>query len=85
MSTSNIPIKSPFGVREADENNRKEERLRDYPIEVEGDSVFYTVEFHYDTEDRGKDSDFVRGIPHRKNVVKRPFSHAQTGLRGVEK
>ena len=62
MSTSNIPIKSPFGVREAEENNRKEERLRDYPIEVEGDSVFYTVEFHYDTEDRGKDSVFVRGM-----------------------
>ena len=49
MSTSNIPIKSPFGVREAEENNRKEERLRDYPIEVEGDSVFYTVEFCHET------------------------------------
>ena len=62
MNTSNIPIKSPFGVREAEENNKKEERLRDYPIEVENDSVFYTVEFHYDTEDRDKDSVFVRGM-----------------------
>ena len=62
MSTSNIPIESLFRVREAEENNKKEERLRDYPIKVENDATFYTKVFQSDRNDRSKEGSFIRGM-----------------------
>ena len=62
MSKSNTPTESLFKVKEAEKNNRREERLRDYPIKVENDTIFYTKEFQSDKNDRSKEGSFIRGM-----------------------
>jgi hypothetical protein len=62
MSKGNTPTESLFKVRDAEKNNKKEEQLRDYPIKVDGDEIFYTVPFQSDQMDRSSAGLFARGM-----------------------
>ena len=62
MSKGNTPTESLFKVREAEKNNKKEEKLRDYPIKVNNDAIFFTVPFQSDQMDRSSEGLFTRGM-----------------------
>jgi hypothetical protein len=69
MSKNDNTTESLFRVKEAEQNNRKEERLRDYPIKVENDATFYTKLFQSDRLDRNKACAFIRGMSSHFNDI----------------
>ena len=61
MSKGNTPTESLFQVRKAGKSKR-EEQLRDYPMNVDSDEIFFTVPFQSDRKDRSKEGLFTRGM-----------------------
>ena len=69
MSKNDNTTESLFRVKEAEQNNKKEERLRDYLIKVENDATFYTKLFQSDRLDRNKACAFIRGMSSHFNDI----------------